>query len=449
MGAICDDPAARPLNARFGAAALAGALRTVLAEARAQLALDPRAVPSVAGLLDAAEARLADGARDTLFPVINATGVVIHTNLGRAPLAVEAVAAMQAAMGYGNLEINLETGRRASRHDHLDGLIAEITGAEAGLAVNNCAGAVLLALAALAAGTPVIVSRGELVEIGGGFRVPDVVAQSGSALVEVGATNRTHLRDYEQALRDHPDARVILRTHPSNFRMTGFTSAPALDTLAHFAHAHGLLLVEDLGGGALIDLSPYGIADEPMVQASLQAGADLVLFSGDKLLGGPQAGIAAGRRDLVDRLARHPLARALRLDKLSLAALVATLRLYRPPADPTRRVPVLRMLTEPAQVVAARAQALGVLIAGLPMLEAQTVETQGYAGGGAMPMHALPSRATALRSARFGAEDLARRLRTGATHVLGRIERDVVLLDLRTVADAELPLLAEAIRDAS
>ena len=437
MGPICDDPGARRLNARFG-----------LAGARTQISIHPLVVPSIAELLEAAERRLADGARDTLFPVINATGVVIHTNLGRAPLAPEAIAAVQAAAGYGNLELDLQSGRRSSRHEHLDALIAEVSGAEAGLAVNNCAGSVLLALAAIAGGAPVIVSRGELVEIGGGFRVPDVVAQSRSALVEVGTTNRTHLQDYEQAIRDHPDARVILRTHPSNFRITGFTSAPALDTLAHFAHAHGLLLVEDLGGGALVDLSPYGIADEPTVQASLQAGVDLVLFSGDKLLGGPQAGIAAGRREVVDQLGRHPLARALRLDKLSLAALAATLRLYRPPVDPIQRVPVLRMLTEPASIALARAEALIGRIADLPALEAHIQQTIGYAGGGAMPMHALPGRAVALRSLRFSAENLARRLRTGSTHVLGRIEQDLVLLDLRTVADAEVPALAEAIRAA-
>ena len=448
MGTICDDPAARQLNARFGPAAVARAVRAALAGARTQISIHPLVVPSIAELLEAAERRLADGARDTLFPVINATGVVIHTNLGRAPLAPEAIAAMQAAAGYGNLELDLQSGRRSSRHEHLDALIAEVSGAEAGLAVNNCAGSVLLALAAIAKGAPVIVSRGELVEIGGGFRVPDVVAQSRSALVEVGTTNRTHLQDYEQAVRDHPDARVILRTHPSNFRITGFTSAPALDTLAHFAHAHGLLLVEDLGGGALVDLSPYGIADEPTVQASLQAGVDLVLFSGDKLLGGPQAGIAAGRREVVDRLGRHPLARALRLDKLSLAALAATLRLYRPPVDPIQRVPVLRMLTEPASIALARAEALMGRIADLPALEAHIQQTIGYAGGGAMPMHTLPSRAVALRSLRFSAENLARRLRTGSTHVLGRIEQDLVLLDLRTVADAEVPALAKAIRAA-
>lgn len=449
MGTIRDDPAARRLNAQFGLAAVAKALRAVLDEARVRLAADPVAVPSIADLLAAAEIRLAEAARETQFPVINATGVVIHTNLGRAPLAPEAVAAAQAAAGYSNLEMDLRTGRRASRHDHLDALIAEVSGAQAGLAVNNCAAAVLLALAALGDGAPVIVSRGELVEIGGGFRVPDVVAQSGCKLVEVGTTNRTHLRDYEKALRDHPDAQVILRTHPSNFRITGFTASPPLDTLAHFAHAHGRLLVEDLGGGALVDLAPYGIPGEPTVQASLRAGVDLVLFSGDKLLGGPQAGLAAGRRDLIDRLSRHPLARALRLDKLSLAALAATLRLYRPPGDPTFSVPVLRMLTEPVSIPAARADALLRRIVALPMLEAELQETFGYAGGGAMPMHPLPSRAVAVRSRRYSTEGLAQRLRTGSPSVLGRIEQDRVLLDMRTVADADLPALAEAVGVAS
>jgi L-seryl-tRNA(Ser) seleniumtransferase len=271
VGVICADPAARPLTERYGQAAVVAVLRTVLGEARARLRIDPGAVPTIADLLAAGGRLLEAGERETLFPVINATGVVIHTNLGRAPLAPEAVAAMQAVARYSNLEMNMETGRRASRHDHLDSLIADVSGAAAGLTVNNCAGAVLLAIAALAEGGPVIVSRGELVEIGGGFRVPEVVAQGGARLIEVGTTNRTHLRDYEQALPACPEARVILRTHPSNFRMTGFTSAPAVDALAHFAHAHGLVLIEDLGGGALVDLAPYGIPDEPTVQASLRS----------------------------------------------------------------------------------------------------------------------------------------------------------------------------------
>ncbi|MFM8939493.1 MAG: L-seryl-tRNA(Sec) selenium transferase [Phenylobacterium sp.] len=449
VGALCDSPEALPLKARFGAEAVTRAVRAVLAEARARLPADPEALPSPAGLLAAAGARLEAGTRETLFPVINATGVVIHTNLGRAPLAPEALEAVRAAAGYANLEIDLDTGRRSSRHVHLDPLIAEATGAEAGLAVNNCAGAVLLALAALADGAPVIVSRGELVEIGGGFRVPDVVAQGGSRLVEVGTTNRTHLRDYEKALAEHPDARVILRTHPSNFRITGFTSAPSPESLAHFAHAHGLLLIEDLGGGALVDLAPFGVPDEPTVQASLQAGADLVLFSGDKLLGGPQAGLAAGRRALVDRLEAPPLARALRLDKLSAAALAATLRLYRPPSDPVQRIPVLRMLAQEAGDLALRTADLAARLGGLADLDIEAMGTEGFAGGGALPMRPLAGRALALRSARLGAEDLALRLRTGRIRVLGRIEQDRVFIDLRTVDDAEVPALATAIAEAA
>lgn len=425
-------------------------MRGVLAEARARIAESGAATPDQAELLGEVARRLTARTRETLFAVINATGVAIHTNLGRAPLAAEAVAAMSAATGYGNLELDLATGVRSSRHDHLNGLIAEMTGGEAGLAVNNGAGAVLLALAALAEGSPVITSRGELVEIGGGFRVPDVVSQSGARLVEVGTTNRTHLKDYARAADRHPEARVILRTHPSNFRISGFTGAPALKELADFAHERGLLLVEDLGGGALIELAPYGIAGEPRVQDSLKAGVDLVIFSGDKLLGGPQAGIVAGRPALVDRLAAHPLARALRLDKLSLAALAATFRLYRAPSNPVVRVPVLRMLTQPVAAIAERAERLADLLARIQDLTAEVVETESYAGGGAMPMHPLPSRAVALDCVGLSADTLAKRLRTGeSVRVLGRIERDRVLLDLRTVSDDEVAALAGVVSQAA
>ena len=445
---VVERPEARALKARFGVGPLTTTVRALLETARAGLDRGG-ATPSAEDLLAAAGQRLEAAAAETLFGVINATGVVIHTNLGRAPLAPEAAQAAAAAAAYGNLEFDLEVGRRASRHDHLDGLIREVAGAEAGLAVNNGAGAVLLVLAALAAGSPVIVSRGELIEIGGGFRVPDIVVQSGARLVEVGTTNRTHLRDYERALAANPEARVILRTHPSNFRISGFTSAPSLKDLADFAHARGLVLVEDLGGGALIDLTPYGITGEPRVQDSLEAGVDLVVFSGDKLLGGPQAGVIAGRRALVDKVAGHPLARALRLDKLSLAALAATLRLYRPPLDPAARVPVLRMLTSSVAELEARGAALTAAIGEAPGLTADLVETLSYAGGGAMPMHALPSRAVRLTHAGLRSEDLARRLRTGTPKVVGRIEQDRVLLDLRTVQDGEVVALAGAVRGAA
>jgi L-seryl-tRNA(Ser) seleniumtransferase len=449
VGTLCADPAAADLILTYGQAAVAETLRLLLAEVREALTGEGQETPDPAALLAEAGCRLGARRQETLKRVINATGVVIHTNLGRAPLAPEAVLAMAEAAGYGNLEFDLETGRRASRHDHLMGLIGEVTGAEGGLVVNNCAGAVLLALSALAGGGPVIVSRGELVEIGGGFRVPDIVRQSGARLVEVGTTNRTHLSDYEQALSEHPDARIILRTHPSNFRIIGFTSAPSIADLAAFAHARGVLLVEDLGGGALVDLEPFGITGEPPVQDSVRDGADLVIFSGDKLLGGPQAGILAGRSELLERLAHHPLARALRLDKLSLAALAATLRLYLPPNDPTRRVPVLRMLTQTSAVVQARAEALKAMIADHCGLTCSVLATSGYAGGGAMPMQALNSWGLCLDHPAGSAEDLARRLRTGPVPVIGRIERGQVILDLRTVADEALADLAQAIRHAA
>ncbi len=445
IGGLLAEPAAELLASRFGAAAVSDTLREVLSEARDRLAADRISPPTGAELIGEAGRRLSRRCRETLFGVINATGVVIHTNLGRAPLAREAVVAAEAAAGYLNLELDLETGRRSSRGDHVAPLVAEVTGAESALAVNNGAGAVLLALAALAAGAPVIVSRGELIEIGGGFRVPEIVRQSGSPLIEIGTTNRTHLQDYRQALGDHPDARVILRTHPSNFRIIGFTGAPQLAELADLAHQRGVLLIEDLGGGALLDLAPFGVSGEPTVQASLRAGVDVVMFSGDKLLGGPQSGILAGRSALIDALARHPLARALRLDKLSLAALAATLRLYRPPSDPTARVPILRMLTQPIGVIEARAEALRAILSPMAGLEVICLATDSFAGGGAMPMHALPSRALALRAAELPAQRLSRRLRTGAPAVVGRIEHDRVLLDMRTVADAELPAIAEAI----
>lgn len=446
VGVVLGDPAAGPLLELHGAEALTRAVRSVLAEARARLAAWPETGPSISNLLAAAARKLAEARRETLFPVINATGVVIHTNLGRAPLAEEAIAAIRRAAGSTNLEVDLETGRRASRHNHVDRLIAGVTGAEAGFAVNNCAGAVLLSLAALGGGGPVIVSRGELVEIGGGFRVPDVVTQSGSRLVEVGTTNRTHLRDYEKAIADHPDARIILRTHPSNFRITGFTTAPPLEALAHLAHARGLILVEDLGGGALVDLAAYGVIGEPTVQASLKSGADLVLFSGDKLLGGPQAGLAAGRRAVVEPLAEHPLARALRLDKLSLAGLAATLRLYLPPSNPVHKVPVLRMLTQSTDVLEARARALLSDLADPDGLEISLEATEGFAGGGALPMVPLPGRALSLRSRSLSAEDLALRLRMGEPRVLARIDRDRVFLEMRTVPEEDLAVLARAIR---
>jgi L-seryl-tRNA(Ser) seleniumtransferase len=367
-----------------------------------------------------------DAARTpSLVRVLNATGVVVHTNLGRAPLAPEALArVVEAARGYSNLELDLGEGARGSRQDHLGSLLGRLTGAEAALVVNNNAASVLLALAALAEGREVVVSRGELLEIGDGFRIPDVLARSGARLVEVGTTNRTRAADYERAIG--PDTALLLRVHQSNFRVVGFTELPRLEELAAVARRHGLPLVDDLGSGVL----GY-VPGEPSARASLAAGADLVCFSGDKLLGGPQAGIVAGRADLVERLRHHPLQRAVRVDKLTLAALEGTLQLH---LDAPERIPVLRMLGEDVGVVRARAVRLA------QMTHGTVEETVARIGGGALPLTELPSFACALDEA------LAAPLRAGSPPVIGIVRDGRLLLDCRTLADDELDEVAAAVR---
>ncbi len=359
--------------------------------------------------------------------VLNATGVVVHTNLGRAPLAEAAVARVaETALGYSNLEYDLEPGVRGSRQSHVAGHLRDLTGAEAALVVNNNAAAVMLALAALAAGREVIVSRGELIEIGDGFRIPEVLAHSGARLVEVGTTNRTRVADYERAITD--ETAVLLRVHQSNFRIVGFTERPQLSELARLAERRGLALVDDLGSGVLAELG-----DEPSARDSLAAGAHLVCFSGDKLLGGPQAGIVVGRAELVERLRRHPLQRALRADKLTLAALEGTLALYRSPERARAEIPVLRMLAEPPAAVRARAERLAGLVGG--SVEA----TVSRAGGGALPLAEIESFACALQ------EDLAAALRTGEPPVVGIVREGRLLLDCRTLTDAEVNEVAAAV----
>jgi L-seryl-tRNA(Ser) seleniumtransferase len=356
--------------------------------------------------------------------VLNATGVLVHTNLGRAPLAEAALERVhEAARGYSNLEYDLESGARGSRQDHCAPVLRRLTGAEAALVVNNNAGAVLLALAALAEGREVVVSRGELIEIGDGFRIPDVLARSGARLVEVGTTNRTRAADYERAIG--PETALLLRVHQSNFRVVGFTEQPRLEQLAHVAKRAALPLVDDLGSGAL---TPLG--DEPLARDSLAAGADLVCFSGDKLLGGPQAGIVVGRAELVERLRRHPLQRALRADKLTLAALEGTLQLY---ADDPARIPVLRMLREPDNAVRARAERLASAVGGA------VEETVARVGGGALPLAELPSFACAVE------EELALPLRLGEPPVVAIVRDGRLLLDCRTLSDAEADELALAV----
>jgi L-seryl-tRNA(Ser) seleniumtransferase len=359
--------------------------------------------------------------------VLNATGVVVHTNLGRAPLAESALARVaEAAGGYSNLEYDLDEGARGSRQDHCAGILRRLTGAEAALVVNNNAAAVLLALAALAEGREVVVSRGELIEIGDGFRIPDVLARSGARLVEVGTTNRTRAADYERAVA--PETALLLRVHQSNFRVLGFAERPRLEELARVAGRHGLPLVDDLGSGVLVELE-----DEPSAAQTLAAGADLVCFSGDKLLGGPQAGIVAGRAELVERLRRHPLQRALRADKLTLAALEGTLKLYLDPERAAAEIPVLRMLHEPAESVRARAERLAAAVGGT------VEETVARAGGGALPLAEVPSFACAVE------EELAAPLRAGEPPVVALVRDGRTLLDCRTLTDAEAAEAAKAV----
>jgi L-seryl-tRNA(Ser) seleniumtransferase len=362
---------------------------------------------------------------------LNASGVIVHTNLGRAPLAAAALERVrEVGGGYSNLEFDVTAGARGSRQDHVAGLLRQLTGAEAALVVNNNAAAVLLALAALAEAREVIVSRGELVEIGDGFRIPDVLARSGARLVEVGTTNRTRAADYEAAIG--PETALLLRVHQSNFRVVGFTELPALAELARVARPHDLPLVDDLGSGVLVD-----VADEPSVRERLTAGADLVCFSGDKLLGGPQAGVVVGRADLIERLLRHPLQRALRADKLTLAALEGTLGLYLDPGRAVRELPVLRMVNEPAASVRERAERLAGMTGG------SVEETVARVGGGALPLVELPSFACAVD------ESLVGPLRMGERPVIGIVRDGRLLLDCRTLTDAEVDEVASAVSAAT
>ncbi|HEY8705319.1 MAG TPA: L-seryl-tRNA(Sec) selenium transferase [Gaiellaceae bacterium] len=396
------------------------AARTVLDRAREEI----RAGAEPGDLAERLAAELRAVRAPSLRRVLNATGVIVHTNLGRAPLAAEAIAqVVETARGYSNLELDLTEGTRGSRQDHVAALLRRLTGAEAALVVNNNAAAVLLALAALGEGREVVVSRGELIEIGDGFRIPDVLMRSGARLVEVGTTNRTRTKDYEKAIG--PNTALLLRVHQSNFRVVGFTELPRLEELAALARRHGLPLVDDQGSGALTELP-----GEPTAKQSLATGSDLVCFSGDKLLGGPQAGIVVGRADLVEQLRRHPLQRAMRADKLTLAALEGTLRLY---LDAPERIPVLRMLGQDAGTVRVRAERLASLVGGT------VEETVGRVGGGALPLAELPSFACAVE------ESLAAPLRHGEPPVVGVVRDGKLLLDCLTLADAEVDEVAAAV----
>lgn len=382
-----------------------------------------------------------------LRKVINATGIVIHTNLGRSPLAQEALTAIQStAADYSNLELDLDKGERGSRYSHVESLICELTGAEDGIVVNNCAAAVVLCLSAFAAGRDVIVSRGELIEIGGSFRLPNVIAQSGARLREVGATNKTRVADYAGAITE--DTSVLLKSHTSNFRVVGFTASPKRSELADLAKEHDLTFMEDLGSGVLVDLESCGLPDEPVVADVLKQGAELVMFSGDKLLGGPQAGIIVGKAAHIKRLKTHPLLRALRIDKLSLAALEATLRLYQSPNDPFAKIPVLKMLAEPEQLIETRAHSLAEALTRLGVPVGEIVPTKAYAGGGSLPDQHLRSFAVTLNKGTDEAHLVAEKLRRAECPVLGRIKDGQVLLDVKAVPESDVSILANSVAGA-
>ena len=378
----------------------------------------------------------------SLRPVINATGVIIHTNLGRAPLSDDAIAAMaEVSRGYSNLEFDLEAGERGSRFVHLESVLQRLTGADAAIAVNNNASALLLALSALSEGGEIIISRGQAVEIGGGFRIPDVMLQSKTRLVEVGTTNRTYIKDYDDAITKKTVA--LMRVHASNFRVVGFTDSTSIDDLGTLARQRNVLLLDDIGSGCLIETPQFSLAPEPTVQESLAAGADLVMFSGDKLLGGPQAGIIVGRTALIERLKRHPLARAVRMDKASIAGLTATLLHYLR-GEALDKVPVWRMISMSLAETEKRAKSIARGIGS----KARVVDGRSMIGGGSLPEEGLASNLVAIEGDGAYLTALAQRLRTGETAVVGRIERDTLLLDPRTVEKNDLKRLTSIVKTA-
>ena len=402
--------------------------------------------PSIDEIVASVSSQICALENPSLRPVINATGVLLHTNIGRAPLSEEPIAAMNAAAkSYCNLEYDLDSGTRSSRHIHIEPILCQLTGAESALVVNNNAAAVLLGLTALAKKKEVIVSRGQAIEIGGGFRIPDVMRQSGAKLVEVGTTNCTYIADYEQAIT--PRTAVLMRVHSSNFRVIGFTHEVALEELVALGNQHNLLVFDDLGSGCFLDTTTFGLAPEPMVPQSVAAGAGLVLFSGDKLVGGPQAGIIVGKKQLIDKLKKHPLARAVRIDKIRLAGLVATL-IYYLKGEAVTNIPIWRMIAAPMEEIGQRARRWAKALGGL----AQVIEGETMVGGGSLPGSTLPTRLVAISGKGKGkgqnvAHILSRRLRCQQIPVIGRISDNVLLLDPRSVLPEEDKAVLQTLRD--
>lgn len=428
------------IQARCSREQVKAALEAELDLARQAIMAGVRQAPGEEELLLRVEARLGRLLQAGPRRVLNATGVIIHTNLGRSPLAQEAATAAAEAAGYCDLEMDMDSGERGSRHVHVEELLCRLTGAEAAMAVNNNAAGVMLALGGVAKGREGIIARGQLVEIGGSFRVPEVMEESGIRLVEVGTTNKTYLEDYKGAIS--PETGVILRVHPSNFRVVGFQQEVPLAELVALGREHNLPVLDDLGSGTIVDLRAWGV-DEPTVQESVAAGADLICFSGDKMLGGPQCGIIVGGKQWISRLKKHPLARALRCDKINLAALAATLALYIQP-EGWRSIPVLAMLTEELTAVEARAKSLATALSGLPA-KIELVSDVSPVGGGALPLHRLETRAVRVQPEKISAQALAQILRQGKIPLVARVHEEAVILDVRTLRGEEISLAAQAL----
>jgi len=425
-------------------------LRTAAAEARQQLLADDtgprdRDLAGKETVLARAAELLRRAVQPRLRAGVNATGILLHTGLGRAVFPASVVDSIQAELkGYTTLAIDPESGDRVERDELVEPILTELTGAEAATVVNNNAAATMLVLAALAADRQVVVSRGQLIEIGGSFRLPEVMAQSRARMVEVGATNRTHLKDYANAIS--PETAALLRVHPSNYRIVGFTSEPALAELAELAHRRGVWLIDDLGAGALVDLELFGLPHEPTVRESIQAGADVVLFSGDKLIGASQSGIIVGRKELIQRLRQHPLMRALRVDKTCLLVLERTLHLFRDPARLRREHPTYRMIVAPLEALRERAlKLIEAMAASSPRVAGSIEPSVAYLGSGSLPTEAIPSIAVTVAAPGLSAADLSRRLRLDEARIFGRIEADRVWLDMRTVTDDQIAVIAAAL----
>ncbi len=445
MTELLKRPEVERWQATFPAALVTECLRAAVARARQEtLSGSSRQPATVESVLELAESKLHEATTPRVREAINATGIILHTGLGRAVFPEAVVDSIRSALkGYCTLATDPATGERIERDELVEPILCELTGAEAATVVNNNAAATLLVLAALTAGKEVVVSRGQLIEIGGSFRLPEVMAQSGARMVEVGATNRTHLKDYRNAIT--PETAALMRVHPSNYRVIGFTSEVGTRELVELAQGKGLLVIDDLGAGALLPLEQFGLPHEPTARESIEAGADIVLFSGDKLIGASQAGVILGRKELIQRIRKHPLMRAMRVDKTCLMVLERTLHLFRDPERLKQEHPTYRMISTPIETLRGRANALvEALSKTAAKIQAEAADSVAYLGSGSLPAEAIPSVMVTVTVAGVSAEELARRLRTDEAQVFGRIEADKLRLDMRTITDGQVATLAAA-----